>query len=149
MKVLAYALTCYCLAAIIAAAVAGVLLGLELARYRAALPAAEVARAETTQAQQTAHRDYTGLAEQQHKERGDYSGADAIRMSYRVQQAQEAFRLANAKAQSAAEVLDELQQRITRRQLLYVPLGGILLLHVLGLIIFWPWRERKARKPAH
>jgi hypothetical protein len=143
MKALAYVLTFYCLAALIACAVYGVHLGLELARDQRALPALERDCADKQRAANSAHLAYRELAEQQRTERGNYSGADAIRMSYRVQQAREDFSLASDRAQASEDRLAAHRQRLDRRQLLYVPLGGVLLLHVIGLLVFWPWRERR------
>jgi len=148
MKVLAIALTVYCLAAILAIAGAGVYFGLDLARLHAELPAAQQQRTDTARARESTHRDYIQLAEQQQAERLNYTGEEAIRMSHRVQQAQAAFTQASTAAQIAAAAAGELEGRISHRQLQYVPLGGLLLLHVIGLLIFWPWRERRSPKPA-
>jgi len=146
MKALAYALTFYCIAAIAVCAVAGMRLGLNLAREQSALPALEQAYAETQQAANSAHLTYRELAEQQRNERGEYSGADAIRMSFRVQEAREDFSAASTAAHEAEGRLSDLQRSIEQQRVLYVPLAGILLIHVIGLLIFWPWRERRVRK---
>jgi hypothetical protein len=146
MKALAYALTFYCLAAIVACAVAGVRLGLNLAREQGALPALEQAHAEAQQAANSAHLAYRELAEQQRDERGAYSAADAIRMSFRVQQAREAFSEASTAAHEAEGRLRDLEHSLEQQRVLYVPLGAILLIHVIGLLVFWPWRERREPK---
>jgi hypothetical protein len=146
MKALAYALTFYCIAAIVACAVAGVRLGLNLAREQGALPALEQAHAEAQQAANSAHLAYRELAEQQRNERGEYSGADAIRMSFRVQEAREAFSETSIAAHEAERRLSDLEHSIEQQRVLYVPLAGILLIHVIGLLVFWPWRERRLRK---
>jgi hypothetical protein len=146
MKALAYALTFYCLAAIVACAVAGVRLGLNLAREQGALPALEQAHAEAQQAANSAHLAYRELAEQQRDERGAYSAADAIRMSFRVQQAREAFSEASTTAHEAEGRLRDLEHSLEQQRVLYVPLGAILLIHVIGLLVFWPWRERREPK---
>lgn len=147
MKSLAYIATFYCIAAAMAGCVAGWLIAAELVSAYRQMPAAERELAERKQEAASINLTYLELRSRQRAERAAYSAAEAINMSYQVQQAHDQLNSANAAMRAAAERRDALQELITQRQLWFVPLGALLLLHLLGIAFFWPWRERKAKKP--
>lgn len=148
MKTLPLLLTIYCALAVLALGALIILGAVELRALLRELPGTEAELAAAQQRQQTAKLKYEDLAERQRNERGGYDGIQAIRMSYDVQEAQDRLREYQAQVAAAQEYRDQLQANIERYQMRFIPLAAFLLLHILGLIIFWPWRERRAAKPA-
>lgn len=148
MKALVIILAGYCLTGIAVLAVLMWQNGSSLQRELTALPAAQAELAAAEQRQLTANQQFEELAERQRVERGGYDGIQAIRMSYDVQQAQDRLKECQAQTVAAQALHDKLLANIDHQQVRFVPLCALLLLHILGLIIFWPWRERRPVKRA-
>jgi hypothetical protein len=148
MKTLPLLLTIYCALAVLSLGALIILGAVELQSLLRELPGAAQALATAQQAGDRAKLNYDQLAERQRIERGGYDGPQAIRMSYDVQEAQDRLREAREHTAAAQENSDKLQHEIERHQMRFIPLAALLLLHILGIIVFWPWRERRAAKPA-
>jgi len=143
MKTLALVLTVYCLAAVAAAAYYGWQLGGEISADVQARQATEDQLAGLQAELRDAETAYDEVNERQASERVDYTGAEAIQMSYLVQSAQQRYRAAQDAVRTANEAIELYATRIDQRRLWFVPLGAAALLHLLGVFFFWPWRERR------
>ncbi|MBN2082822.1 hypothetical protein JW859_11545 [bacterium] len=143
MKALAFVLTVYCMAAVVAAAAYGWQIGRDIAADTRDRQKTETQLTTLRAELREAEGAYDEINERQVSERVSYTGAEAIQMSYLVQAAKERYVAAQEAVGAANERIELLNIRIDQRRLWFVPLGAATLLHLLGVFFFWPWRERR------
>lgn len=145
MSILRVVLVTYCLLAI---ATLVVLLILNLRSVRAMqdqVGPGEVVLRQRTSAAHRAEAEYHDLETAQRKERANYTGPQAIESGTAVLLAKQQMVTARRQKLEAEQALTMLHQQLEKQLLWFVPLVGLLLIHLLGVLLVSPHGPRASR----
>jgi hypothetical protein len=149
MSVLRAVLIAYCLLAIAALVV---LLVLNLDSVRGMQDQVEPGEALLKQRTSAAHRaeaEYHDLESAQRRERANYTGPQAVESGAAVLLAKQQMVTARQQKLEAERALAMLHQQLEKQLLWFVPLVGLLLVHLLGMLLVGPrglWASRSGSR---
>ncbi|MDQ3024408.1 MAG: hypothetical protein M3R04_08515 [bacterium] len=83
------------------------------------------------------------LEEEQRANRSKFSAEDAIRMSSRVQQQQAVMKKLDDTRDSAEDKYQLLSVAYQNHMKRLIPIIGLLILHIVGSMLFWPRKEEE------
>ena len=143
MRPVVITLMAYCTLAVV---VLAVMIGLNVRGLQAGNELAASLQAEHAAAKQVLNRAdsvYFDLEARQRRERGDYTGEQAVRASLEVQDALAVRMKAQAAFRDAGERLDTALAEVAAARMRFLPQVLLLLVHIVGGLVLLPYLRPK------